>query len=336
MGASCNFGCECDMNDVQPVCGANGLTYFSPCHAGCTSSPGANNDNYTNCACVLNNMQQPSPLVSSGASGSFSTTSGSRGGYAEVTMIPVATAGPCYKECSMILPFMVLLFFMTLLVAVTQMPVLMVVLRSVAEEEKAFALGIQFVIFRLFGYIPSPILFGNVIDSTCLLWKSTCDGEAGGRCLMYDIEAFRFKYVGVCCGIKVLSVLTFLLDWYLIKRRVDVEKKQTAMTMGEVVNSIISLDKLFEPDGPMWRKMMDPETEVREEDEEALDYDEEEDHDDLTNRIECNEVILDDGQKIVVSHPRRKNHNRLHKKSPPTTPAKAINENSACLEIRKT
>ena len=65
--------------------------------------------------------------------------------------------------------------------------------RAVDEEEKAFALGIQFVIFRLFGYIPSPILFGNVIDSTCILWKSTCEGEAGGRCLLYDIEAFRYK-----------------------------------------------------------------------------------------------------------------------------------------------
>ncbi len=54
-------------------------------------------------------------------------------------------------------------------------------------------MGIQFVIFRIFGYIPSPILFGNVIDSTCLLWKSTCEGEAGGRCLMYDIELFRYK-----------------------------------------------------------------------------------------------------------------------------------------------
>merc|ERR1719275_364545 len=141
-------------------------------------------------------------------------------------MIPVASSGTCNSQCQMIMPFMVLLFFMTLLVAVTQMPVLMVVLRSVAEEEKAFALGIQFVIFRLFGYIPSPILFGHVIDSTCLLWKSTCDGEAGGRCLMYDIEAFRFKYVGVCCGIKVVSCLIFLLDYYLIRKRQNAEKKQ--------------------------------------------------------------------------------------------------------------
>ena len=48
--ASCNFGCECDVNDVQPVCGANGLTYFSPCHAGCTDV-GSTSDNFTNCAC---------------------------------------------------------------------------------------------------------------------------------------------------------------------------------------------------------------------------------------------------------------------------------------------
>ena len=40
-----------------------------------------------------------------------------------------------------------------------------------------------------------------------------------------------------------MSVLTFLLDWWLIRKRENAEKKQTAMTMGEVVNSIISLDK---------------------------------------------------------------------------------------------
>ena len=226
--ASCNFGCECDMNDVQPVCGANGLTYFSPCHAGCTKSS-LTSDNYTDCACVILDNEDARPSVSGVENG--------------VTMVPVATNGPCYSHCQMMQPFMLLLFLMTLVVAVTQMPVLMVVLRSVEEEEKAFALGIQFVIFRIFGYIPSPILFGNVIDSTCLLWKSTCAGEEGGRCLLYDIEMFRYKYVGVCCGIKVLSVIIFLLDWWLIRRRQNSEKKNAALTVGEVVNSIISLDK---------------------------------------------------------------------------------------------
>jgi len=224
---SCNFGCECDMNDVQPVCGANGLTYFSPCHAGCTSL--LSSDNYTNCACVGDGEMQRD-LSNSG-----------------VTKVPVATAGPCYTQCEMILPFMVLLFFMTLLVAVTQMPVLMVVLRSVEEEEKAFALGIQFVIFRLFGYIPSPILFGNVIDSTCLLWKQTCEGGKGGICLMYDIEMFRYKYVGICAGIKVISFLISSFDWWLIRRRQLQEKNEGGLTVGEVVNSIVSLDKMFEP-----------------------------------------------------------------------------------------
>ena len=215
------------MNDQQPVCGANGVTYFSPCHAGCTSLlEHSNNYNYTNCACV------------GGAELEDTTTTQSSG----VKRVPVATAGPCYTPCQMIFPFMVLLFFMTLLVAVTQMPVLMVVLRSVKEEEKAFALGIQFVIFRLFGYIPSPIMFGSVIDSTCILWKQTCEGSQGGRCLMYDIELFRYKYVGICAGIKALSFLIFLFDWWLIRRRQLKEQEEGGMTMGEVVNSMVSID----------------------------------------------------------------------------------------------
>ena len=40
--------------------------------------------------------------------------------FAEVAYVPVATAGPCRTDCQMVMPFMVLLFFMTLLVAVTQ------------------------------------------------------------------------------------------------------------------------------------------------------------------------------------------------------------------------
>lgn len=48
----------------------------------------------------------------------------------------------------------------------------------------------------------------------------------------------------MCCGIKVLSVIIFLVDWWLIRHRTRREKKdQKALTVGEVMNSIISLDK---------------------------------------------------------------------------------------------
>lgn len=47
----------------------------------------------------------------------------------EVTVIPVATAGPCNSSCRTIYPFLILLFFMTFIVAITQMPLLMIVLR---------------------------------------------------------------------------------------------------------------------------------------------------------------------------------------------------------------
>ncbi|XP_067008279.2 solute carrier organic anion transporter family member 3A1 [Anabrus simplex] len=228
--AACNFGCECRMTDVEPVCGNNGLTYFSPCHAGCTAF--SSRSNYTNCACIHGNF---SLLAGAGPAAAE---------FAEVTVVPVATAGPCNSPCRTIFPFLILLFFMTFIVAVTQMPLLMIVLRSVGEEERSFALGMQFVIFRLFGYIPAPILFGNLIDSTCLLWKSTC-GEKGGRCLLYDIEQFRFRYVGICAGIKILALALFLVDWWLVRRRRQMEE-QGALTVNDLVGSIISLDKLFE------------------------------------------------------------------------------------------
>ncbi len=44
-------------------------------------------------------------------------------------MSPLATSGPCVNTCTRLLPFMVMLFVMTFLVAGAQMPLLMVTLR---------------------------------------------------------------------------------------------------------------------------------------------------------------------------------------------------------------
>ena len=39
--SECNSGCLCSRRDWDPVCGENGITYVSPCLAGCSSSTGS-------------------------------------------------------------------------------------------------------------------------------------------------------------------------------------------------------------------------------------------------------------------------------------------------------
>ncbi|GFY44728.1 solute carrier organic anion transporter family member 4C1 [Trichonephila inaurata madagascariensis] len=48
---ACNLNCNCSQTAFTPVCGPDGKTlYFSPCHAGCSSSL---NETFTNCSCVF-------------------------------------------------------------------------------------------------------------------------------------------------------------------------------------------------------------------------------------------------------------------------------------------
>lgn len=87
---------------------------------------------------------------------------------------------------------------------------------------------------------------------------------------------------------------------------------------------------VFEPDGPMWVKMVDPEGDPAGTTNNEISDTEEDDKD-----LEDNEVVLQDGQKISVSHPRRKNHRINMKRSPPMTPSKTGGENSSCLVERR-
>lgn len=52
-----------------------------------------------------------------------------------------------------------------------------------------------------------------------------------------------FRYVGLCAGIKILALALFLIDWWLVRRRRQLEDQAPSFTVNEFVGSIISLDK---------------------------------------------------------------------------------------------
>lgn len=50
------------------------------------------------------------------------------------------------------------------------------------------------------------------------------------------------RYVGICAGLKVFSAIIFLLDWFMIRWKYKLDMENT-MTVGDIVNSIISVDR---------------------------------------------------------------------------------------------
>ena len=106
--------------------------------------------------------------------------------------------------------------FIILLSFSTDVPGLAATLRCVPDEQRSFAVSLQWIVARCLGTIPGPILFGRVIDETCIFWKESCDDEQGA-CYYYDNEEMSnyFLALSLCC--KVVVIIMFVLSLVLYK-----------------------------------------------------------------------------------------------------------------------
>merc|ERR1712142_363294 len=88
-------------------------------------------------------------------------------------------------------------------------PSLVVTFRVVPEKMRSFALGVQWLFIRALGSIPGPIMFGAIIDKSCILWQEKrCTGE-GGNCWVYSSSDLALYVIIVSIACKVCSMIFF-------------------------------------------------------------------------------------------------------------------------------
>ncbi|XP_039969405.1 solute carrier organic anion transporter family member 4A1-like [Bactrocera tryoni] len=114
------------------------------------------------------------------------------------------------------------------------------VLMCVRDDQRSFALGIQWIKVRLFGTIPAPMIFGKLIDDSCILWQETCDedGSGVGACLVYDnYNMSKYMWLLALVG-KTLSVIFFFgALWFYIppkKSAINSDNSQTVNNSADI------------------------------------------------------------------------------------------------------
>ena len=64
---------------------------------------------------------------------------------------------------------------------------------------------------------------------------------------IYKKNHTYYRYVGICTAIKIISAAIFVFDWLLIRWKYKLDMEGT-MTVGDIVNSLMSVDKDHEQD----------------------------------------------------------------------------------------
>ncbi|XP_074182053.1 solute carrier organic anion transporter family member 1B3 isoform X5 [Rhinolophus sinicus] len=192
----CNSHCNCDESQWEPVCGNNGITYMSPCLAGCKSSSGNKKPLvFYNCSCV----EEPG----------FQNINNS------VNLGTCPRDDQCTKKFYIYILVQILNSFISSLGTTSTV---MFVFKNVQPELKSLALGFQSLTVRALGGILAPIYFGALIDKACMKWSINNSGKQGS-CRIYNSKLYGNTYLGLIESFKFLTLILYIVFIYAMKKK---------------------------------------------------------------------------------------------------------------------
>jgi len=97
------------------------------------------------------------------------------------------------------------------------------------------ALGLQSAIWRTFGSIPGPLIFGAIFDVVCILWQDEC-GERG-NCWVYDHDKLSYYVTALGIPCQIVSLALFFLAWVFYPKKK--EDKEVFIKVPNVKNATL-------------------------------------------------------------------------------------------------
>ncbi|UYV75934.1 SLCO4A1 [Cordylochernes scorpioides] len=228
--------CHCSEMDYNPICGTDSVTYYSPCFAGCKQVYNHEGSKvYGECDCIMG----PGQNVTLDSGQQVTVDATREKCPSSCTILPVFLA------------VIFLSMFFTFLVSMPSLTAtLRYVHNSLTGNDQTIHTNVrrencykqptykgsttwQPVIQRIFilvnvstmslqpsnrptktpqhGTIPAPLLFGVMIDRSCILWQDTCSGS--GSCLAFDNYKMSTNVLTIVTVVKFLSFFFFLGAW---------------------------------------------------------------------------------------------------------------------------
>ena len=91
---------------------------------------------------------------------------------------------------------------------------MLISLRAIAPSDKAASLTLTVSLLSLLAFLPSPIVFGAVVDAACTVWGERC-GERT-NCLVYDSDSLRVNLGLMATAAMVLATACDFAIWLVI------------------------------------------------------------------------------------------------------------------------